>query len=151
MPPSLCSLFIKIDRMRCTGDPPAIYSRPPTQSSRVMVVKTFIVIAHGPMVNREAFSGVDWLLSTVRSGLGYNIDNLMSITRSVRRRRGRIPAQGLFPSVFPINPFWGLMLVVVGAGLAVMLFSVVFLILVMIVGVFAGDYCVRCSVGVTRG
>lgn len=150
MPPSLCPLFIKINRMRCISDPPAIHSRPSTQSSQIMIVKMFVVIAHGPMVNREAFSRVNWLLSTVRGGLGYNIKNLTSITRSVRRRRGRMPAQGLFPSVFPINPFRRLMLVVVGTGLAMMFVFVVFLILVMIVEVFAGNNCVRCLVGVIR-
>ena len=69
----------------------------------------------------------------------------------MRRRRGRKPARGFFSSVFTINHFDGLMLMVVGARFAVVLSLMVFFVLVMVVGAFAGDYCVRCPVGIARG
>lgn len=74
--------------MRHASDPPAIDSRPPTESSHIMIVKTFIIIAHGRMMIRMAFSRVGWLRSTVSGEPGLNIDIFMSIAGAVRRRRG---------------------------------------------------------------
>ena len=95
-------------------DPPAISGGPPTESSHVVIVETFIVIALGPMMIRTVFSRVDWPFSTVRGVLGLNIDIFMSILGSVRRRRGRRPACGLSSFVFTINHLNRLTLMVVG-------------------------------------
>lgn len=103
--------------MRRASDPSAINSRSPAESSHIMIVQTLIVIAHSPMVIRNAFSGVAWFRSTVRGEPGLNINIFMSIAEPLRRRRGRNPAlgRGLFSSVFPIDLFNGLMLMVVRA------------------------------------
>ena len=74
--------------MRRARDPPAINSGSSTESSDVMIVKTFIVIAHGPMMVRRAFSRVAWLRSTVRGVPGFKIDIFVSIMGSMRRWRG---------------------------------------------------------------
>ena len=102
VPSSLDPLFIGIDWMRRASNSPSIHSRPPTESSHIMIVKTFIIIAHGPMMIRGLFSRVWWLRSPARGEPGFNIDIFMSIAGSVRRRRGRKPAHGLFPFVFTI-------------------------------------------------
>ena len=115
LPASLCPLVIEIGRVRRASDPPTINGRPPTQSSHIMLVKAFIVIAHGPMMIGSAFSGVDRLLSTARGEPGLNIDVFMSIMGSVRRRRGRKPAHGLFPFVFTIDRLNRLMAMFMGA------------------------------------
>ena len=73
--------------MRRVHDPPAINSGPSTESSDVMIVKTFIVIVHGPMMVRRAFSRVAWLRSTVRGVPRFKIDIFVSITGSMRRWR----------------------------------------------------------------
>lgn len=101
--------------MRHARDPPAINSGPSTESSGVMLVKTFIVIAHGPMMVRRVFFWVAWLWSTVRGVFGFNIDFFVSITGSMRRWRRREPACGLFSLMFTVDHFDALMLMVVGA------------------------------------
>ena len=137
--------------MRRASDPSAIHSGPPTESSHIMIMETFIIIAHSSMMKRKAFSRVDGVRSTVRGVTGLNIDIFMSIAGSVRRSRGRQPACRLFPFVFTIDHFNGLMLVAVGARFAVMLVFVVLFVLVVVVGAFAGDNCVWCPVGIARG
>ena len=79
MPSSIYPFFIRIHRKRRARDSSAINRRPPTESSRFMIVKTFVIIAHGPMMIRHALSRVDWLPSTVGAMFGMDVDVLMSI------------------------------------------------------------------------
>lgn len=62
-----------------------------------------------------------------------------------------MPARGLFSSVFTIDHFDRLMPMVVRARFAMMLALMVFLVLSMVMRAFAGNDCVRGSVGITRG
>ncbi len=101
--------------MRRACNPSTIYCGPPAESSHIMIVETFIIIAHGPMMIRMAFFRVHWLWSAVRGEPGLNIDIFMSIAGPMRRRRGRQPARGLSPFVFTINHFDRLTLTVVRA------------------------------------
>ena len=65
--------------MRRASDFPVINSRPPSKSSHIMVVKAFIIIAHGPMMIGKAFARIGWLRSTTMGETGLNVDIFMSI------------------------------------------------------------------------
>ena len=79
MPSLLRSLLVQIDGMPCASDSSASHSRPPSESSPIMIVETLIIIAHGPMMIRNAFSEVGRLRSMVRGELGLNVDFFMVI------------------------------------------------------------------------
>lgn len=72
-------LFVRVHGMRRASGSSTINGRPPSESSHIMIVKAFLIIAHGPMIVGEAFPGVSRLRSTVIAVAGLNNNIFMSM------------------------------------------------------------------------